>query len=679
MSEFFLELLTEEMPPSHQWVAKEFIREKVEEFLNDKGFSFENIELNTTPRRIILIINGELKAEAGEEIVFGPPVNIAFDEDGNPTQAALGFAKRMGVDVQDLLRVEKEKGEYLAFAKKREAPDFLETFLPFLRETLYSIPFPKTMRWNEYRFSRRVKNVLAIMDGEPVEFEAFGLQANRITHGHRIFSPILMEITNSREYFSLLKEAFVIAKNSEREEKIKEALKIKAEDSLPPSQTLIDYWRDSVEFPNVFRGEFPEKYMELPEEIISTSLEREMGLYLLRDESGAKNAFAGVADNPNSDLKYVIEGNERVAKAKLEDALYFWRRDREKSLEELREELKTVLYNDILGSYYEKTERLEALAEKSAQQIGIDPENLKEAARLCKSDLVTELVGEFPSLQGITGGLILKHQGKNEAVWKAVYEHYRPVSQQDSLPLTTEGLVLSLVDKIDDLVSAFSTGYRPTGSGDPLGTRRAALGIIRILSESNLVVDLEELISVSMGLIAEKITLADKLMDDIKEFISVRLENKLSEDGHRIDMIRAVINSSGLQIKSIFQKLDALMELKERGILPTLIQAHKRVKNILSGKGRPEFNESLLSDPHEKELNEILSVVAQEVENAKEKENYTQILNGLLWLCPFIDELFNNVMIMHEDEKIKNNRIALLWKVNDILEDFADFSQIQEN
>ena len=679
MREFFLELLVEEMPPSHQWVAKEYLTEKIEEFLKEKGFSYDNLNINTTPRRITIEITGSLEAMAGQETVFGPPVSVAFDNEGNPTEAAIGFAKRLGVEVSELDRVEKDRGEYLAYTRTLEAPEFKEIFPQVLVEILYSIPFPKTMRWDNYRFSRRVKNILAIMDGGIVKIEAFGLQANRLTQGHRIFSPILIEISSAKEYFSLLKEAFVLANNEERKEKILEGLKEKAEDSLLPPDELINYWRDSVEFPNVFRGEFPEKYMELPEEIISTSLEREMGLYLLRDEKGAKNSFVGVADNPNRELKYVISGNERVARAKLEDALYFWKKDREKSLEELREELKNVLYNDILGSYFDKTERLEALAGKAAELTGVPPEKLQEAARVCKSDLVTELVGEFPSLQGIAGGLILKYQGKDEGVWKAVYEHYLPASQKDPLPSSLEGTLLSLVDKVDDLVSAFATGYRPSGSGDPLGTRRAALGIIRILTEKEISIEFEDLINYAMGLIAEKITLADKLMDDIREFVLKRYEKKLSEEGFEIGMIRGVFASSGFDIGGIRKKLISLKDLMEREMLTTLIQTHKRVKNILQNKERTDVDTTFLNTPQEKELHEILSVVAQEIEGAKEKNNYTQILNGLLWLCPFVDELFNNVMIMDEDEKIRNNRIALLWKVDDLLSGFADFTQIQEN
>lgn len=679
MREFFFELLVEEMPPSHQWVAREYIAKKIEEFLKEKGFSYENLNLYTSPRRIIIQITGSLEAMAGQETVYGPPVSVAFDEEGKPTQAAIGFAKRLGVDVSELERVEKDKGEYLAYTRTVEAPEFKEVFPQALVEILYSVPFPKTMRWDSYRFSRRVKNVLAIMDGENVPIQAFGLESNRLTQGHRIFSPILIEITSAKEYFSLLKEAFVLASNEERRERILEGLREKAEDSLPPPDELINYWRDSVEFPNVFRGEFPEEYMELPEEIISTSLEREMGLYLLRDKNGAKNSFVGVADNPNRDLKLVIKGNERVARAKLEDALYFWKKDREKSLEELRTELKKVLYNDILGSYFDKTERLEALAGKAAELMGISPEKVQEAARVCKSDLVTELVGEFPSLQGVAGGLILRYQGKDEGVWKAVYEHYLPSSQKDPLPSSIEGTILSLVDKVDDLVSAFSTGYRPSGSGDPLGTRRAALGIIRILTEKEIPIDFEDLINFAMGLIAEKITLADKLMDDIRDFVLKRYEKRLSEEGFEIGMIRGVVTASGFDIGGIRKKLFALKNLMEREMLSTLVQTHKRVRNILSGKERFEIDVSLFNTPQEKELHEILSVVIQEIEGAKERSNYTQVLNGLLWLCPFVDELFNNVMIMDENEKIRNNRIALLWKVDDLLSGFADFTQIQEN
>ncbi len=677
MAEFLFELLVEDMPVSHQKIAREFLKGKIEGFLQESNFSYDGLEVYSTPRRITLVIKGELVAPPTEELVVGPPVNLAFDEEGNPTPAATGFARRMGVEVEELERVEKGKGEYLALRVRREAPSFQEVFPTFLAQILTKIPFPKTMRWNGHRFSRRVKNLLASYDGGDVEMEAFGLRATRITRGHRIFSPIFVQVSSAEGYFRDLRDAFVVAKNQEREEMISRGLEARAQTYQSPPQEVMEFWRDSVEYPAVFSGSFPEKYMELPSEIITSSLEKEMGLYLLKNDQGPVNKFVGVADNPGSDLSKIIAGNERVARARLEDALYFWKKDREKSLEELRQELENILYNDVVGSYLKKTQRLETLAEKLVSDGVADP-ILKEAAALCKSDLVTELVGEFPSLQGIAGGLILRHQGKPEELWRAVYDHYRPSGSGDRLPATQEGKLLSLVDKLDHLVVAFATGYRPSGSGDPLGVRRATLGIIRLMVEGKLNVGLSQLIETAMGLLAEEITLSASLEEEIKEFILKRAEQKFSSEGYPYDYVRAVLEAEGLDLSAAYEKLQALEKIRDSEALTALVQAHRRIKNITSGQPPREVNPDKLSSPHEKNLMEIITAVETASRDYLENRDYLSFLDGLLSTVPFINDLFENLMIMDKDPEIRDNRIALLQRAEALFKKFVDFTRLQE-
>ncbi len=677
MGEFLFEALVEDMPVSHQKAAREFLAEKIEEFLKEHRFSYDKLEVFSTPRRLTVAIYGELSAPPGEELVVGPPVNLSFDEEGNPTPAALGFARRLGVEVEELERIEKEKGEYLAYRIKKEAPSFREVFPPFLSELLARIPFPKTMRWDGHRFSRRVKSILALMDGQEVEMEAFGFRATRITKGHRIFAPIFVQASSVGDYLQGLKDAFVVVKNEERLEMIARGLEVEAQGYQPPPGRVLEFWRDSVEYPNVFSGSFPEKYMELPPEIITSSLEEEMGLYLLRNEDGPVNRFIGVADNPNSDLSKVIAGNERVVKAKLEDALYFWRKDREKSLEVLRQELENVLYNDVVGSYLKKTQRLESLAKGLISSALADP-ILKEAASLCKSDLVTELVGEFPSLQGVAGGLILRHQGKPEKLWRAVYDHYKPGGTGEELPSTTEGKLLSLIDKLDHLVVAFATGYRPSGSGDPLGVRRAALGIIRLLVEGNLQLDLSGLIDAAIGLLAEEITLTSNLKDEIEEFILKRAEQKFSSEGYPIQHIRAVLEAEGLRLPVAYSKLKALERIKDSEALTALIQTHRRIKNITLGQEPKKLAPERFSSPYEKNLLEILTTVDSASQVFIEKMDYLSLLDGLLSVVPFINDLFENLMIMDKDQEVRENRIALLQMADEVLSRFIDFTRLQE-
>ncbi len=672
MSEFLFELLVEDMPPSHQAVAREFLLEKIEGFLKEHNFSYEEFEVYTTPRRIVILITGELLAPAAEELVVGPPVSIAFDQDGNPTPAALGFARRVGKDISQLERIEKEKGEYLGVRLRKPAPKFEEVFPPFLAEALYKIPFPKTMRWDGYRFSRRVRNVLACFNGEDVEMEVFGMRATRITRGHRIFSPIFVQVSDAKSYFDGLKNAFVVVKNGERAEMIIAELEEKAGGKFPPSR-VIEYWRDSVEYPRVFVGSFPEKYLELPAEIITSSLEEEMGLFLLEG-----NRFAGVADNPNEDLSKIVAGNERVAKARLEDALYFWRKDRDRSLEELREELRNVLYNDVLGSYFEKTRRLEALAEGALEMVPEADPSLKQAAALCKSDLVTELVGEFPSLQGLAGGLILRYQGKPEVLWRAIYEHYRPAGADDEIPESLEGKLLSLVDKIDHIVVAFATGYKPSGSGDPLGVRRAALGIVRLMVEGNLKVDLESLLEKSFGLVAQEITLAASLLDEIRNFVVKRAEQKFVSEGFSPVHVRAVLEREGLSFSTAHGKLTALRRLAQTDALSVLIQTHRRVKNITSSQEEKELDPDALQTPYERNLLEILETVEEAVRVFAASGDYLAALDGLLQLAPFVDDLFENLMIMDRDPQVRDNRIALLQRTEKLLAGFIDFTKLQE-
>ncbi len=673
-----MEILTEDMPPSHQNAARKQIYDGLKKLLEENKISYQELRVLSTPRRLTVIIKGiqpEIPPE--EELVIGPPKNVAFDSNGNPTPAATGFAKRLGIDVSELETIETEKGVYVGYRKKGESVPTWKLLEKELPSIIYSISFPKSMHWDGWRFSRRVRNLLCKFDDRILDMELFGKKANAITQGHFIFSPLWFEPENVDAYIKSLREAFVIVDNVERESIIRDALAM-LEVEQKPEEEVILYWRDSTEYPNLFVGEFPARYLELPPEIIKASLVEAQKLYPIYSGGELTSRFIGVADTPTTDMGKIVAGNERVVRARLEDALYFWKEDRKVSMEKRREALKEVLYHEKAGDYYQKTERLAQLASWAASSAGVDEEAVVQAARLCKADLLTQLVGEFPSLQGIAGGLLLREEGYPEKVWKAVYEHYRPLGQEDSLPETAEGCLLSVLDKTDDLCVAFASGYRPKGGGDPLGARRAALGILRIIYEKEMEIELKALLEKALELLPPSEEDREKTLQELLDFLLTRFRVFLTSRGHRHDIVDAVLEKEGLNILTARRKIEALEKAAEKASFATIIQAYRRVANILRGvEERYELREELLQEQAEKSLAEIIATIKPEVEDLCTKGNYMKVLENLLILSPIVDELFDNVLIMAEDENIRRNRIALLQQVADIFNALVDFSKIE--
>lgn len=662
MRDLLIEIGTEELPPSVIEPALDFIKEKFSEILKR-----DDVETFGTPRRLVFYVkNYEESREVREEIVFGPPWKVAFDDEGKPTKALLGFLERHGANPEDVFKERKGKGEYVALKLVHEEKGRLEILKGSFEDILLSVPLPKRMRWTSSKritFSRPVRWILALHGDEVLDLKFGDLKAGRRTLGHRFLSKGWIEVPKAENYFSLIEENFVIPSIERRKEVILEGIEREAKslESKPEyPEGLLEEVTNLVEYPFVIVGSFEEKYLELPDMVIVTVAAHHQRFFCLSKDGSLTNHFIGVSNNkPKTDL--IRRGYEKVLRARLEDALFFYREDLKRKLDDLVPKLSEVLIHPKVGTVLEKVERLKKLVDLICERVGCSKEQKEKvlrAAHLSKADLLTEMVKELDELQGYMGYIYALKQGEDEEVALALYEQYKPKTAQDETPRTLTGAVLSLADKIEDLLSFFSAGEIPKGSSDPYGLRRAAFGIFRILDERGWDINLEDFSDLYGGL---------KNKEELEKFLSQRLESYLENYGY--DLIRAVLSvHSPLRPLPIIRKVKMLSELRNTREFIDIYEAYRRVVKILpKGWEIAEVNEALLKEPQERALWEKV----RELEGKGEPE-----LKDLSYLRKPIDDLFDNVLIMEKDESIRRNRLALLKRTQLLFNRVADFSQV---
>lgn len=687
--EFLLEINTEEMPPDHVSGALEQLKTELEAELVAANVVGKNNRCGTlstygTCRR--LVIKGNLVAAQRdrEEVILGPPKSIAFDENDNPRPPALGFARSQGVSVAELGVFSNQKGEYLGLKKVQQGRPVLAILKEVLPLIIGRLTFPKMMKWgeNSFRFSRPIKNILCLLEGKLLPFSFENIPSTAYTFGHMLYAPQKIWPDSFKAYRESLKAQKVILSFAERKARIDKSLKKKLENfeaAYYPDDKLLNKLSMDVEYPYVFIGSFPDKYLRLPIDIISTAMREGQNLFSVIKGRKQLPLFAGVSDGCNDTKGLVKKGNERVLKARLEDARFFWEHDLKTPLKERTGALNRIVFQEELGSYAAKTDRIKKIAAYLTGKLDAADQKrfFAQAAELCKVDLMTDMVREFPSLQGKAGGLYARKEGYPAAVWKAVYEHYMPVNMEDSVPASLGGAVLAIADKMDSIVGVLGSGIEVSGAKDPFGLRRSAMGVCSIIIQKNLHFSFPRLLDKVLKVYGDKLALsAVEVKQYCLDFFKGRLEYIFKLADYRYDMINAVLEPGIESILFAHHKLKALNSLKDSTQFEQLILIAKRVNNILRDQPKYKLNPELLTEKEERELHTTYSIIDSNVRPLIARGEFSKAQRILLRIRSSVNSFFDNVLVMEKNKKTRNNRLALLQELSKLFSRIADYSQI---
>lgn len=677
-----LEIGTEEVPAHVMPGILSQLKENAAKTFDELRIEYKNIKTLGTPRRSALLVEGlaEQQADLSKEN-RGPAVNIAFDADGNPTKAAQGFARGQGVKPEEL--VTKDGYVYaMVHEKGGQTADLLGEILKGLVDGLN---FPNNMHWADldYKFIRPLRWLVALYGQDVIDFEVANVKSGRTSRGHRFLSEGDFEIANAEDYVEACRKASIIVDQNERCEMIRQQIaEVAAANGgqAEVNEDLLEEVLYLVEYPTALCGKFDEKYLALPAEAVITPMRDHQRYFPVLKDGQLLPLFITIRNGGKEHLETVQHGNERVLRARLEDAQFFFDEDRKKTLEQHGEKLKTVVFQDGLGTIYDKALRLEVLAGYIADAIGANEQDKKDAvraAKLAKADLVTGMVTEFTELQGVMGREYALLDGETKAVAQAIDEHYMPRFAGDSQPASVAGRIVSLADKIDTIVGTFSRGLIPTGSQDPFALRRQALGIVNMLKEAQYHISLSQLVAKAM----ELLKIADagqqaKLQNDVADFMKLRLKNVLADADIRYDVVDAVFVTVD-DIYGVFLRAQAVNEAVKQDMEKT-IQAFVRTGNIArkAEDVQAAVEAGLLAEQVEKDLYKAYEDAASKVEKEVAAQDYAGAIATLSQLAAPIDAFFDGVMVMDKDEKIKNNRLGLLKLVDNLICQVADFSKI---
>jgi glycyl-tRNA synthetase beta chain len=686
MSEFLLEIMTEELPASHVRTGLDQLKEALDAELAAAGLlQGQEVKVMGTCRRLVALAEIAPRQRDRQERVIGPPKAAAFKPDGTPTPAALGFAKSRGVDISQLTVFETERGEYVGFLRT-EAGGQSSCLLPdMLKRVIGGLTFPKMMRWadNPFRFSRPIKNLLGLVDGQPLDFEVAGLRSVAFTFGHKIFHPDLkIRPQNFGSYRASLREALVVVEPEVRREMIRAEIQKLLEPlgaQLHPDEELLEKLVYDVEHPHVFLGSFHPEFLKLPLEVLSTALREGQHLFSVVKAGRQQPLFMGVADARGDSKGLIRQGNERVLKARLKDADFFWQQDIKVPLTERAKGLERVIFQEKLGTYQDKAQRLRKLAvylSDKADAAGLKKEALL-AAELCKADLLTDMVREFSSLQGQMGGLLAREQGLPKAAGQAIYEHYKPVGLEDESPASSLGAILSLVDKVDSITGVLGLGIETTGSSDPFGLRRNAHGVCKIILDKKFNFSFGRLLDKTLEIYGQKLERpAAEVKSAALEFFVGRLRYIYERQGFRYDLVNAALGPGIDNIHHSFLRLKALSALRSSPQFEPFILMAKRVNNILRDQPACRMNQELFSEKEEKELWSVFSIIRENAAPMMAKGDYAQAQQIVFRLQPALNTFFDRVLVMAEEKRLRQNRLGLLQAISRLLSQIADYGQV---
>ena len=678
-----LEIGTEEIPAKFMPAALAQLENTAKAKLTELRISYGEVRAVGTPRRLAVIVKDVASAQTDKHSENkGPSVKIAFGQDGAPTKAALGFARGQGVDPAALV----VKDEYVYAIVQEQGRPVVELLPSLLTDIINSLSFPKNMRWGDLdmRFVRPIRWLVAIFGSEVVPFSVTGVTSGRVTRGHRFLGQAEVTVNSVENYFTCLSENFVMVDQDMRRQIIKEQIEklaVSRGGTATIDQELLEEVIYLVEYPTALCGEFEEKYLSLPPEAIITPMREHQRYFPVTGKDGKLlPLFITVRNGGAEHIDIVRHGNERVLKARLADAQFFFEEDRKIPLADRVEKLKTIVFQEGLGTLYDKVLRLERLATGVGQILGTSQDELSivnRGAHLAKADLVTGMVCEFTELQGVMGREYAKLNNELPEVAEAVYEHYLPRFAGDNLPQTTAGRLISLADKMDNIVATFSRGLIPTGSQDPYALRRQALGMVNILIDAKYHVSLKAIAGQAMDLLG----IADnehrtKLVTEIQEFFRLRIKNIFTEENLRYDMIDAVLAAGNDDIYDTWLRAKAMAVEGNTMAMQKAVQALVRVGNLAKNAASETIDTSLFAAEAEHGLYKAYVEAQAVITKHQDEKNYQGVLTVLAAMAAPIDAFFGAVMVMVEDEAVKNNRLALLKSIATLAAQTADLTKI---
>ncbi len=686
--DFLLEIGIEEMPARFLFPALNQLKSLAKSSFAEHRLNFEEVHTMGTPRRLTLFVRGLAeKQESLQEEVKGPAVKVAF-KDGQPTRAAEGFAKSQGVTLADLITKPLGHVDYV-FAVKQEEGRPTEELLAKIAPALISgLHFPKPMRWGsmEFRFARPIRWLLALWGDRVIPFELAGQKSDRNTYGHRFMSEGPVTIERPADYLAKMEEAYVLAEPGERKERIRqqiEKLAREAGGAVLKDEDLLDEVTNLVEFPTALMGSFDASYLELPPEVLITPMKEHQRYFPVQDNQGKLMArFIAVRNGGAEHIDVVRAGNEKVLKARLEDAAFFWQEDLRETLAARVEHLKKVVFQEALGTMYQKVERIAQLSGYLIKSLQGDEQAVSvthRAALLAKADLVTNMVYEFPELQGIMGREYALRQGEKPDVARAIFEHYLPRHAGDELPASLPGKALSIADKMDTLVGCFAIGIQPTGSQDPYALRRQALGICHIILEYGPGLSIKAIVHHAYEGLSKTVQLEhseEEVWANLQEFVRQRLRGLLGEWGLNYDTVEAILVSGFDDIADVYMRGRAVEQFRTEPAFEALFTAFTRASNLSKKTQVSDVDTSLLQDEAEKKLYHAFTALQDKVRPLIRARDYQEALNNIARLQEPVNEFFEQVMVMVDDAQIRENRLIMLKNIARFISSVADFSKI---
>ncbi|GFE62708.1 glycine--tRNA ligase subunit beta [Geobacter sp. AOG2] len=682
--ELFLEIGTEEIPAGFIPRALAEMEAMIGRELTNARLTFGMVQTLATPRRLALVVKDIPAVQPDAEITAtGPSVKAAYDALGKPTRAAEGFAKGQGVEVSELTTVTTEKGEYLAVTKKATGRPTHELLSEILPKLIADIPFKKSMRWGDLdvRFARPIHWIVALFDGIVVPFSFGTVESGTMSRGHRFMANTTFPVNSFAHYLEECERHFVIPNPEKRKEIIRRETHRVAKAAgghLLPDEELLDQIVFLAEYPSAVHGTFSPEFLKVPKEVLITSMRSHQRYFSIVDDNGKLlPGFITINNTLTDDPSVVVKGNERVLRARLSDARFFFEEDQKVKLDDRVEALKKVVYQQKLGTSYEKMERFRALAQGLAEKLNpaVAGQTVR-AAWLCKADLVSGMVGEFPEVQGIMGREYALLEGEEQAVANAIAEHYLPTQAGGELPASDIGAFVSLADKLDTICGCFSVGLIPTGAADPYALRRATIGIIATILDKGYRLSLTALIDQALVLLAAKLTRPkEQAMSEIREFFRGRFVNLLGND-YPADVIEAAVSAGFDDLVQVRARIASLAKFKSHPDFEPLTVAFKRVGNIIKEGLDAPVDPALFQDSAENGLYEAFQTVKNSVDGSIADGQWQAALTGIATLRGPIDTFFDKVMVMAEDERVRANRLALLTAIARMFGQVADFSRI---
>jgi glycyl-tRNA synthetase beta chain len=690
-NKYLLEIGVEEIPAKFINGALEQLKNNIGNMFKDNRIQYTDIHTYSTPRRLTVIVEGlSDRQEDLKEEVKGPAKRIAFNEDGTPSKALEGFLRSKGIEEKDIV-IKEYNGEDYVFANiVKNGKETVEVISEKVADVIKSITFPRSMKWGgkNIRFARPIRWIVSIFNDRVVNFDLEGIKVGNVTKGHRFLGSQHIELNSVDEYITKLEENFVIVDQKKRKEMIKynsERLVKEKGGSVLFDEWLLDEVTNIVEYPTPLLGNIKDEYLNLPKDVIITPMREQLRFFpVVNDHKRLLPYFVTVRNGNKEYSDIVIKGNEKVLGARLEDAKFFYYEDIKEPLENYVEKLKDIIFQEKLGTLYDKTLRVQKLANKIGDYLEVGEEtqkNVHRAAYLSKADLATKMVYEFTELQGKMGMEYASQSGENEIVSTAIYEQYLPKFAGDDLPTTTAGAILSIADKMDTIAGSFAIGIQPTGSQDPYGLRRQALGIINIILDKRLNLSLNDIVEYALYIYVENQGLVfdyNDVKQEIIDFFAGRLKNMFGDMGIRYDIIDGVL-SAGLDdiydLKVRAEKINQYM-LENEDMLSEVLTTFNRVINLANNATSTEVKRDLLVEEEEIELYDTFNRIDESVTEYINKKAYDKALEQFITLKEPVDKFFDHVMVMVEDEQIRENRLGLLAKISEKMLMICDLSKL---